>query len=141
MRIDMLMRSFPWILAVALLLQAAAALADAKDEARRALEAKGYAFTEEKFFYAIAARQAEMVELYLKAGMDAHAKDPDIRTGGCFPIHFAADIGDYEIVKVLIQYGADVNAKAPERRGFTTPLYQALSKGHREMASFLLDRV
>ena len=42
-----------------------------------------------------------------------NAKDEDCKT----PLHYAAENGDAEIVKILLKYGADVNAK--NEHGFT----------------------
>jgi len=61
------------------------------------------------------------------------ATTPDGR--GDLPIHHAARNGDTEIVRLLIEYGADVNAKNP--RGHTV-LYCAGGHGHLETLELLL---
>jgi ankyrin repeat protein len=55
---------------------------------------------------------------------------------GDHPIHHAARNGDTEVVHLLIQYGADVNAKNP--RGHTV-LYCAGGHGHLDTLQLLLN--
>jgi ankyrin repeat protein len=62
------------------------------------------------------------------------ATAPDGR--GDQPIHHAARNGDTEIVRLLIEHGADVNAKNP--RGHTV-LYCAGGHGHRDTLQLLLN--
>jgi len=62
------------------------------------------------------------------------ATKPDGR--GDHPIHHAARNGDTEVVHLLIQYGADVNAKNP--RGHTV-LYCAGGHGHLDTLQLLLN--
>jgi ankyrin repeat protein len=62
------------------------------------------------------------------------ATTPDGR--GDHPIHHAARNGDTEVVRLLIQNGADVNAKNP--RGHTV-LYCAGGHGHVDALRLLLD--
>jgi ankyrin repeat protein len=62
------------------------------------------------------------------------ATTPDGR--GDLPIHHAARNGDTEVVRLLLEHGADVNAKNP--RGHTV-LYCAGGHGHRDTMQLLLD--
>jgi ankyrin repeat protein len=62
------------------------------------------------------------------------ATAPDGR--GDHPIHHAARNGDTEVVRLLIQHGADVNARNP--RGHTV-LYCAGGHGHLPALELLLD--
>ena len=55
---------------------------------------------------------------------------------GSTPLHFAANWGQFEIVKILVEAGAWVNAS--NRRG-ATPLHAAGVKGHREIFQYLED--
>lgn len=110
-----------------IVLQATLTFADERTDARRALAAQGIAFTEEEFFRSIQAGQNRRIELFLKAGFSARAKDPDPRTDGWQAIHLAAEIGELEIVKLLLQYGAQVDEPAPGRRRGLTPLLLASS--------------
>jgi ankyrin repeat protein len=52
------------------------------------------------------------------------------------PLMYAADKGNVEIARLLLDRGADVNAKGP----FGTALTKACEKDHRATASLLLDR-
>ena len=63
------------------------------------------------------------------------ATEPDGR--GDQPIHHAARNGDTEIVKVLHEYGADVNVRTKNGQ---TVLYCAGGHGHVETVQLLLDR-
>jgi ankyrin repeat protein len=63
------------------------------------------------------------------------ATAPDGR--GDQPIHHAARNGDTEIVRLLIEHGADVNATNP--RGHTV-LYCAGGHGHLDILQLLLDK-
>ena len=76
---------------------------------------------------------AEIVELLLKAGAESniHAGDKDYT-----PLHDAAERGSLEAAKLLVAYGADVNAR--ERWGIP-PIHLAIKKENVEMASFLAE--
>jgi ankyrin repeat protein len=56
--------------------------------------------------YAVAGRHTEVVRLLL----DARA-DPNRTSAGLSPLFLAAELGDFETVKLLIRSGANVNAK------------------------------
>lgn len=51
------------------------------------------------------------------------------------PIYVAAQNGHYEVVKTLIEHGANVEAKY---KGYYTPLYIAAQKGHLGILQLLL---
>ncbi len=55
----------------------------------------------------------------------------------CPPIHYAADGGHADIVRLLIERGADVNAHHPRYRWY--PLHEAANQGHADVAALLLD--
>lgn len=64
---------------------------------------------------------------------------------GFKPIHYAAEYGDYELVKLLIKKGANVNEKTgtfysgSTKDGNLTPLHLALDYGHLEVAKLLIQ--
>jgi uncharacterized protein len=58
-------------------------------------------------------------------------------TGGFTPLLFAAQQGDIEIARILLQAGADVNESTPEEG---TPLVVASASGHEKLGLFLLDQ-
>jgi hypothetical protein len=77
---------------------------------------------------------AAAVKAALDAGVPADAKFRYDRTA----LSFAADRGQVEIVKLLIDRGADVNAK--DSFYAVTPLVWAANNGHVEVARILLSR-
>lgn len=58
-----------------------------------------------------------------------------------FPLHKACLHGHSEMARLLVKYGADVDAKSPveERRDFGMPLWYAVDRRDYELANFLLD--
>ena len=58
-------------------------------------------------------------------------------SGGHSPLWAAAKQGSIEVVKVLVNEGANVNAYTRDMRG---PLWNACWKGHLEVAAFLLEK-
>ena len=49
---------------------------------------------------------SEIVELLLKIGVNANQKHSGLR-----PLHYACDIGNLKIVEILLENGADIDAK------------------------------
>lgn len=69
----------------------------------------------------------------------AKRANPNIAANNQFkvaPIHSACAISNYEIAELLINHGADVNAK--QMQG-VTPLHSAAHNGQRELVKLLLD--
>jgi len=60
---------------------------------------------------------------------------------GCMPLHMASRYGHYEIVKLLLAAGADVNKKNPTFSGWlkSTSLFKPLKKGDAEIVRLLID--
>jgi len=73
------------------------------------------------------------VEAYIEQGGDVDAKDQQNRT----LLHWACAQGKTQAVKLLVEKGADVNAKTA---GGLTPLKQAVYGKHHEIVDFLLNR-
>ena len=81
--------------------------------------------------YTVLAGQIENVEKLLTHGMRVqHQSAAD----GATPLHRAAQVGNIEIAKVLINHGADLNA--PNYLGQTS-LHVALESNHIEFAKFM----
>ncbi|XP_025420007.1 uncharacterized protein LOC112690247, partial [Sipha flava] len=73
------------------------------------------------------------VEDYIKKGAVVNAKDKD----GWTPLHYAVQNGYNEVVGVLLNKGADVNAKTTDKGN--TPLHIAVSKGNDGIIKILLQ--
>ncbi len=82
-----------------------------------------------------AARRGDVVELerLLEQGADVNSSRGD----GMTALHFAAEQGDEEVVRILVQAEADVGAGT--RIGHYTPLHLASRGGHVVVAKSLLE--
>jgi ankyrin repeat protein len=85
-----------------------------------------------------AARGQVAVVRLLLAGSTARAGVNAPTTTGATPLHFAAASGSAETVSVLIDAGADVNAREPQWE--QTPLMFAAGSGRTEAVKLLLTR-
>ncbi|RDW66000.1 hypothetical protein BP6252_09635 [Coleophoma cylindrospora] len=88
---------------------------------------------ETSFLTACGQKSRRIVELFLRAGADPNSIQPDNRYTA---LHKAAEGGDVEIVKLLVERGADVNAELP---GGLTALHLASEKGHDDIVKLLFD--
>jgi uncharacterized protein len=59
-------------------------------------------------------------------------------SGGFSPLHFAVRQGHADVVKVLVEAGADVNQISPGDK--STPLVVATINGHFDIGTYLLDK-
>jgi ankyrin repeat protein len=79
----------------------------------------------------------DKTRLLLKAGADANARTDDGRT----PLLAATGrVGSAEVVKLLLDHGANPSATAHSYRGPTTPLRQAADFGDSVVVKMLLER-
>ncbi|XP_031549219.1 myotrophin-like [Actinia tenebrosa] len=72
-------------------------------------------------------------ELFSK-GFDANK---EMGLQGRRPLHIAADYGQKDVLALLLQKGADINA---EDRNGITPLLATIWEGHYDCAEFLLEK-
>jgi L-ascorbate metabolism protein UlaG (beta-lactamase superfamily) len=80
--------------------------------------------------------QSELVEPILDSGQDVNE-----RFRGNFTILLmAAFTGNKEVVKLLLDRGADINAAAEEAGMTVTPMYAAIFLGHKDVVDLFLSR-
>lgn len=85
------------------------------------------------FYPAIQRGDIEQIERHIRWGTDIDQLDKD----GKRPLHVAAELGNYAVVKLLIKNGADIDA--PDREGHT-PLYAAVMAGKPRVAEILIKQ-
>ena len=111
------------------------------EDARNELAQKGLSFKESIFIQRAEMGDEQAVRLFLDAGMDPNTNSWFIGSGGAgygmTPLMAASMNGKTGIVKILLDRGADVNAK---NQWGETALIFAARGGHTELAKTLLDR-
>jgi ankyrin repeat protein len=88
----------------------------------------------EEFFAAARKGDAAAVRAFLDKGFDVNAKT----RYGATALSYACDKGHVEVVKLLIERGANVNVK--DTFYGEVPLGWALSHGHAQVLKLLLDK-
>jgi Ankyrin repeats (3 copies) len=89
---------------------------------------------QEAYLDAVRKGDAAAVKAVLDQNVEVDAKFLDDRTA----LSFAAERGSVEIVKMLLEHGADVNAK--DTSNHATAMTWALEKGHVEIIRLLLEK-
>jgi len=60
---------------------------------------------------------------------------------GMTPLHIAAKRGEMDLARLLIEHGADVNARIEQQdKAGITPLHVAVEAGHKDLARFLIAK-
>lgn len=88
----------------------------------------------EEFFAAARKGDAAAVKAYLDKGVDVNAKT----RYGATALSYACDKGHVEVVKLLIERGADLNVR--DTFYGEVPIGWALSRDHAEIVKLLLDK-
>ncbi|MDD2904076.1 MAG: ankyrin repeat domain-containing protein [Syntrophales bacterium] len=136
-------------LVLVLLLLSLLACADSREEAKAKLESIKVPYNNDSIIYRAAIGDAAAVRLFLAAGMDPNVRDNQ----GVTPLIAAARSGKTEVVKLLLEQGADLKAQNPERvikrgkkrrkkkiRYGGTPLMHAARGGHADTVRLLLAK-
>lgn len=92
-----------------------------------------YASEYDKLFSAVKGNDINLANQLIKGGANVNGIDET----GQSPLHHACYLGYVDIVKILINSGADVNKKVPERN--LTPLYGATMNGDLDVVTLLVD--
>lgn len=100
---------------------------------RERLDRRGVPFTTEAFVERAKQGSAEVVRLFLAAGMDPNATLP----GGGTAIAWAVNGGHADVVRALLEAGADVNV--PAGNDGMTLLMLAAQRGDSSLVRLLLD--
>jgi ankyrin repeat protein len=115
-------------------------------KSRAELESRGIPFEVNTLFDYIVKDDLEVVELFLKAGMDVdeHKMYEDVLKMESppfteTPLIQASSLGNIRLVRLFIEHGANVNAQNG-RMGGMTPLMYAAMAGHGEVAIYLLAK-
>lgn len=98
---------------------------------KKLLEQRGIPFTPETFRAAVVSGEADVVELFLRAGMHVDAPDAD----GLTPLMLASAKGDGRIIGLLLGRGASVQAAT---KSGDTALMLAAAKGSHDAVQLLL---
>jgi ankyrin repeat protein len=88
----------------------------------------------EEFFAAARKGDVAAVKAFLDAGVDVNSKT----RYGATALSYACDKGHVEVVRLLVERGADVNVK--DTFYGEVPLGWALSHGHVQVVKLLLDK-
>ena len=87
---------------------------------------------------AVAGGHIELVEQHLAAGTDITETLRDRVPGyGGTPLHVAVLTNQKEVTQLLLERGADINARAKDRDG-GTPLHWAAAVGRKQLAELLV---
>ncbi|AIE84962.1 ankyrin repeat domain-containing protein [Fimbriimonas ginsengisoli] len=87
-------------------------------------------------FEASAMGDRHALDAILAQDPSAHAQ---VSSDGFTPLGYAAYFGHYEVLRALLDAGADPSVPSQNPMG-VLPLHSALSSGHKEVARLLIDR-
>jgi ankyrin repeat protein len=99
------------------------------------MDVAGGKMYESLFHQAVAERDLRFVKLMLEHGADANEVPPGFRP--MTPLHVAANIGDADKCRLLLEFGAEIDAKTPDG---ATPIFFAAVWNHKQVCELLLAR-
>lgn len=107
--------------------------------ARAELDRRGIAYTFTVFWGAAVVGELEVIQLFVWAGAPVNRRidNWDIRWDDWTVLHVAAHHGHLEIVKFLVEHGADISARTGWRTNGDTPAALAAKAGHFEIVKYL----
>ncbi|MDQ7825876.1 MAG: ankyrin repeat domain-containing protein [Candidatus Eremiobacteraeota bacterium] len=79
----------------------------------------------------------EVSELLIMSGADINAKDSST---GMKPLHYASREGHADVVRLLLEKGADMKESVDIRNETMTPLRFAVEEGHKDVIELLLQK-
>ncbi|KAL3115445.1 hypothetical protein niasHT_020118 [Heterodera trifolii] len=94
------------------------------------------------FWAVLLEEQTKLVEIMLNNGQNPNEHGIFMRDEikqTVSPLHFAAQMGNLELCKLLVAKGAKVNQKSKDKRGIV-PLHIACARGHLPIVKFFLER-
>lgn len=109
------------------------------------LEKKGIPFEVNTLFDYIEKDDFDVVKLFLKAGMDVDERkiygdeSREDSASSETPLILASSLGNFRLVRLFIEHGADVNAQSG-RKGGLSPLMYAAMGGNGEVAIYLIAK-
>jgi tankyrase len=107
-----------------------------KEDAIQELARRGIKLTKEHFFLVLHDGDKEVIDLFVRSEFNTHVTDVD----GTQPLMFALNHGYTVVAKILLQAGADIDAR--DARGLT-PLLIACGKityGYKDIAEALIKK-
>ena len=124
--------SFQTFLLILALMMVPLRCSSPEKRAREELERLGIVFSPEEFFVQVIENNADMIRLFLEAGMS-----PDEKQGEITALLEAARRANKEVALALIEAGADVNSK--DSYGVTALMFAAIS-GQAEIMQRLIKK-
>ena len=120
---------FALLLSLTVLLIAAC---KSKESYQKEIKQKGLTYSIESFLERVEVGNKEIIELFMKAGMDVNAKGNYGETA----LMFASVHNNIELIKFLIKKGANVNAQSND--GYTALMF-ASSEGFLDVLKLLIE--
>jgi uncharacterized protein len=82
---------------------------------------------------AVAAKKLDVIKTLIDLGIDLNARGGQFNSNA---LKLAANMGDFEIFKYLLDAGSEFNTNEPDQN----PLFGAITSGSKEIAKLLIDQ-